>query len=78
MAQPNEFVLSHDGNGKHYEEFCGTNEPDKLMDMIQRAFAGTLDGHVPVKGERYAGRLYGYKDRILLKLTRRKIRGPRR
>jgi len=78
MAQPNEFVLAKDDNGRHFEEFCGEDEPDKLMEITQRALAGTLGGHVPVPGERYAGRLYGYPGRILVKLTRRRPKHIRR
>lgn len=76
-VQPNEFTLAKDENGRHFEEFCHFNEPEKLMEMTQRAFEGTLGGHQPVKGERYAGRLYGYPNRILIKLTKRKPRGIR-
>ena len=78
MTQPNEITLAKDGNGRHYEEFCGRNEPDKLMEMSERALNGTLGGHVPVTGEKYAGRLYGYKNRFLLKQTRRRPLSVRR
>lgn len=78
MTQPNEFVLAKDTNGRHFEEFCGVNDSQALLDMTNKAFAGTLGGHIPVNGERYAGRLYGYPNRILLKLTRRKPKSIRR
>ena len=70
MSRPNEFTLAKNANGEHYEEFCNEDESDKLMDMTKRAFNGTFGGHIPVSGEKYAGRLYSFKNVILMKLTR--------
>jgi hypothetical protein len=76
MTQPNEFVLVKDANGKHFEEFC--DEGGIPADIVNRAKAGTLGGHVPQSGFRYAFRGYFYKSRTLVKLTHRRIKGPRR
>jgi len=46
-VQPNEFVLAHDQDGRHYEEFCWKQEKDRLLDIMDRAEQGTLGGHVP-------------------------------
>lgn len=77
-VQPNEFVLAHDQDGRHYEEFCWKQEKDRLLDIMDRAEQGTLGGHVPQPGERYGARVYFYGDRILVKLTRRRIKTIRR
>ena len=47
MSRGNEFVLVKDGDGRHFEESCGRDEPEKLMEITERAVAGTLGGHVP-------------------------------
>lgn len=78
MTQPNEFVLAKDGNKRHYEAFCRKNEPDRLQAIMGEAERGTLGGHVPVPGERYAARCYFYEDKILVKLTKRRPRAIRR
>jgi len=78
MVQSNEFVLAKDANGKHFEEFCEANDAAELLAIVHRAKAGTLGGHRPQDGERYAARVYFYKTRILVKLTRRRVRGIRR
>lgn len=78
MSQPNEYVLAHDANGRHFEEFCWQQEANKLLDIIKRAMKGTLGGHVPATGERYAARMYFYGERILVKLTKRLVKVIRR
>jgi hypothetical protein len=66
------------GTNGHFEEFCDANDANELLAIVHRAKAGTLAGHVPKQGERYAARVYFYKNRILVKLTSRKIKSIRR
>ena len=72
LVNSNEFVLAKDANGKHYEEFCDL-AGGIPVDLVRRAKAGTLGGNVPKPGYRYAFRGYFYKDRILMKLTHRRV-----
>jgi hypothetical protein len=72
-VQPNEFVLVRDQEGRHCEEFCWKHETNRLIDIMDRAEKGTLGGHIPQNGERYGCRVYFYGNRVLVKLTRRKL-----
>jgi hypothetical protein len=69
-------VLKKKPNGQHYEEVAYEWDAAGLQAMHQRAKKATLDGHVPVPGEKYASRSYYPKDRpvVLVKLTYRKPR----
>jgi hypothetical protein len=78
MVAPSEFTLAKRLNGRHFEEFCSWDDPQALMDIHKRAKLGTLDGHMPVSGEKYAARVYPYEKKILVKLTRRRLRHIRR
>lgn len=70
--------MAHDQQGRHFEEFCWKAEKDRLIGIMDRAEQGTLGGHVPVADERYGARVYFYGDRLLVKLTRRRVEVVRR
>ncbi len=66
----NEFVLKCRPNGRHYEEFFWLGNHKSVIDVMQQAYVGRLNGHIPQSDEVYGARCWFYPNsRVLVKLT---------
>jgi hypothetical protein len=75
--QHNEYSLVYKPHAKHFvnprrecfEAFARLSDSPAIMDMIEKARLGILDGHVPDPKYVYSFRPYFYPGKMLIKLT---------